>query len=101
MTLGPLMIDIAATELTAADRELLRNPVVGGLILFARNFESRAQVTELVREVHAVRDTGNGQTPVLLAVDQEGGRVQRFKAGFTELPPLSWIGRQCGLRIIR
>lgn len=91
MSIGPLMIDVAGLSLTAEDRELLCEPAVGGLILFARNFESRAQVRRLIDEVHAAR--GAPEKRLLIAVDQEGGRVQRFKTGFTELPPLRWLGR--------
>ena len=91
MSIGPLMIDVDGLALTEEDRALLRQPAVGGLILFARNFESRAQVRELVAEIHAVR--GKTEARLLIAVDQEGGRVQRFQHDFTKLPPLRWLGR--------
>lgn len=88
MSLGPLMIDIAGTALTAADREVLRHPLIGGIILFTRNFESIEQLAALVQEIHALR------TPrLLVAVDHEGGRVQRFRHGFTVLPPAAVYGR--------
>ncbi len=88
MTLGPLMIDIQCTALTQEDRELLSNPLVGGLILFSRNFASIEQLEELVREARSLRTP-----PLLIGVDHEGGRVQRFRKDFTVLPPMRVIGR--------
>jgi beta-N-acetylhexosaminidase len=85
--LGPVMVDVAGLELTAAERAQLAHPAVGAVILFARNFASRAQLAALCDEIHRVR------TPALpIAVDHEGGRVQRFRDGFTALPPMRVLG---------
>ena len=92
MSLGPLMIDIDGTNLDAEDRELLLHPLVGGLIFFARNFSARDQLRELVEEIHSVRAADESLQPVLITVDQEGGRVQRLREGFSSLPPLRWLG---------
>ncbi|MEZ5564420.1 MAG: beta-N-acetylhexosaminidase [Gammaproteobacteria bacterium] len=89
MTLGPLMLDVEGLTLSSADRARLKNPLVGAVILFSRNFHDREQVRELVAEIRNLR------TPqLLIAVDQEGGRVQRFRDGFYALPPLRWLGHQ-------
>lgn len=87
MALGNVMLDIEGTELAPADRRLLADPNVGGFILFSRNYESPAQVAALVEEVRALRSP-----PLLIAVDHEGGRVQRFREGFTAIPPMRSIG---------
>ena len=86
-TLGPIMVDLAGTVLTPADRELLAAPAVGGVILFARNYASPDQLADLTAAIHALRDP-----PLLIGVDQEGGRVQRFREGFTRLPPAGRLG---------
>ena len=88
MSLGPLMIDLRGKTLAADERQWLQSPLVGGVILFTRNFESVEQLRELVAEIHAVR-----QPALLVTVDQEGGRVQRFREPFFRLPPLSSLGR--------
>lgn len=92
MTLGPLMIDVEGLQLTAAETEKLRDPRIGGVILFSRNFASTEQLKDLTRSIHAARTPG-----LLIAVDQEGGRVQRFRDGFTELPSARLLGRQYDL----
>lgn len=88
MTLGPLMVGIGGLSLSAGERRLLGHPRVGGVILFTRNFESPAQLQALTREIHALRSP-----PLLVAVDQEGGRVQRFREPLTDLPPVARLGR--------
>lgn len=85
--LGPLFIDVASVELLAEEKEKLTHPALGGVILFSRNYESTTQLKVLVDAIKTIR------TPsLLIGVDQEGGRVQRFKEGFTLLPPVSAYG---------
>ena len=86
---APLIIDIAGTRLTADDRRRLAHPLVGGIIFFARNWQDRAQLTALCAEIKAIR------ADLLICVDHEGGRVQRFKTGgFTHLPPMRALGER-------
>jgi beta-N-acetylhexosaminidase len=89
MALGPVMLDIEGLALTPADRALLREPAVGGVILFSRNYASPAQLSDLVAAIRSVRTP-----PLLVAVDHEGGRVQRFREAFTAIPPMRDFGHQ-------
>jgi beta-N-acetylhexosaminidase len=81
------MLDLEGTQLTSEERDLLRHPAVGGVILFARNYRSPDQVAALTSAIHALREPR-----LLIGVDQEGGRVQRFRSGFTRLPPAGRFG---------
>jgi beta-N-acetylhexosaminidase len=92
MTLGPLLIDIEGVALSDEDRDVLAHPIVGGVVLFSRNFTSIEQLTGLTTSIREVRDP-----PLLIAVDQEGGRVQRFREGFTMLPSPRLLGREYDL----
>ncbi len=89
MTLGPLMVYVAGRSLLPEDRDVLEHPLVGGVVLFARNFSDAAQLAALVQEIHQLRSPR-----LLVAVDHEGGRVQRFRSDFTPLPPMRRIGRE-------
>lgn len=86
-SLGYVMLDVQGKSLTAEDRDRLMHPQTGGVILFSRNYDSPQQVTALCAEIHALREPH-----MLIAVDHEGGRVQRFREGFTRLPPMRALG---------
>ncbi|MEP7084184.1 MAG: beta-N-acetylhexosaminidase [Betaproteobacteria bacterium] len=85
---GPVIIDLSGPQLAAEDRERLLHPSVGGIIHFARHFESPQQLRELNAEIRALRPR------ILIAVDHEGGRVQRFRDGFTLIPPMRRLGER-------
>lgn len=87
LPLGPIMTSIEGTALSAEDEEVLRHPLIGGVVYFARNFVDKKQLTALSSAIKALRDPA-----LVIAVDQEGGRVQRFREGFTEIPPMRSLG---------
>lgn len=89
MSLGPLMVDLEGTTINETERTLLMRPEVGGVILFARNFESAEQITDLTEQIHSLRDPS-----LLVAVDHEGGRVQRFHEGFSRIPAAAVYARK-------
>ena len=82
------MLDIEGLSLSPADRTLLREPAVGGIILFSRNYASPTQLADLVADIRTLTSP-----PLLIAVDHEGGRVQRFREGFSAIPPMRHLGR--------
>lgn len=87
MSLGPIMLDLDSFEMSPEEKEMLRHPLVGGVILFTRNFSSVEQITSLIKEIHQLREPH-----LLVAVDHEGGRVQRFREGFSALPAVGHFG---------
>lgn len=84
--LGPVITDLQSTALCEDEKQLLDHPYLGGIILFSRNYQDPSQLAELVRQIREVR------SELLICVDQEGGRVQRFREGFSRLPPLQRLG---------
>lgn len=89
---GPLIIDVQGLTLQDDEREMLAHPWVGGVIFFSRNYESREQIRALSQDIRRIsRPTGGA--PLLMCVDHEGGRVQRFRDGFTEIPAMSTLGK--------
>jgi beta-N-acetylhexosaminidase len=89
VSLGPLMVDLAGPTLLPNEAEILRHPLVGSVLLYTRNYRNPKQIVALCAAIRGVRSP-----PVLIAVDHEGGRVQRFVDGFTRLPPARLLGRR-------
>lgn len=87
LPLGPLLIDLVGTEITPAEREMLLHPQVGGVTLFTRNYANRPQLERLIQELRALRSPR-----LLISVDHEGGRVQRWHEGFTLIPAMGTLG---------
>lgn len=87
--IGCLIIDLQGIEISAEEKELLQHPLVGGVILFTRNYENKKQLQALCQSIRAARSL-----PLLIMADQEGGRVQRFREQFSDLPGLSFYGEK-------
>ncbi len=88
MSRGPVMCDLEGLTLSSAEKELLLHPYVGGIIIFSRNYVSPPQITAVTEHIRVIRPE------LIIAVDQEGGRVQRFREGFTRLPPMQSLGNK-------
>ena len=89
MNLGKLIIDIDGPELTQEDKDILKHPNIGGVILFSRNYISIDQVSKLINDIKNLRSPS-----LIIYVDQEGGRVQRFKEGLTIIPSIELLGEK-------
>ncbi len=89
MSISPLMLDLESIELSAEEKDLLQHPLTGGVILFSRNYESIEQLEVLINDIRNAT-----QQPLLVSVDHEGGRVQRFRSEFTELPAIASLSTQ-------
>lgn len=88
MTIGPLMLDLEGKALSQQEKEILRHPKVGGIILFSKNYESKKQLRDLIQEIRLIKSN------LIIAVDQEGGRVQRFREEFQPLPTFKTYGER-------
>ena len=86
--LGPFIIDIESIKLSEEDIDVLSHPLIGGVILFSRNFESKNNLVDLIIKIKRIKDPS-----LIIFVDHEGGDVQRFKKEFTQLPPVSILGK--------